>query len=457
MIDKEQIYHALTVNSDLCTGCTHCMTECPTGAIRIRNGKASIRKEWCVDCAECMKVCPCDAIFVEQNDISKIFSYKQRVALFPSLFLGQFPETFSEQEIFEAIYSLGFTHILPVEFSVDIVHERMAGQIAEREEKPSISPYCPAIVRLIQIRFPDLTGNIMNVKPPVEATALLYREQLRKEGYPDEETGIFYVSPCAAKISSLKSRKDFGSVINGVLNMDFIFNKVYHALQNRPKGGFGHECTMPPSLTCGEMNWSQTSGEADNFVGRCFAVDEIHNVIEFIEQSELTGDLDDIDFLELRACDRGCVGGVLTPANRFVAAERLHKRSLSHLDTTRLYDSMDPECIEYLKDNIDTEQPEPMAQLLYPGSITEVLSKMDTAKRIVAMLPGIDCGACGSPSCRCLAEDIVRGEASMPDCIFVQREQERGGKLDSLRAFGIMEKIWGKDFLDNKDNNTNLK
>lgn len=448
MAEKEEIYHALAVDNNLCTGCTHCMTECPTGAIRIRNGKAAIRKDWCVDCAECMKVCPQDAIFVEQSDLNKIFSYRTRVALFPALFIGQFPETFGEQEIFEAIYSLGFTHILPVEFSVDIVHERMADQITEREEKPAISPYCPAIVRLIQSRFPDYADNIMNVKTPVEATALLLREQLRRDGHADADIGIFYVSPCAAKIAALKSRPDFGTVINGVLNMDFIYNKTYHALQNKPKGGFENKGPMPPPLSCSEMNWSLTSGEADNFGGRCFAVDEIHNVIEFIENSELTGDLDDIDFLEFRACDRGCVGGVLTPANRFMASERLHKRSLAHHDTTKLYDTMAPECIEYLRDNIDTEKPKPMAQLLYPGNITEVLSKMDTAKKIVAMLPGIDCGACGSPSCRCLAEDIVRGEATMTNCMFVRREQERAGKLDSRRAFGIIEEIWGKGFLN---------
>ncbi len=35
----------------------------------------------------------------------------------------------------------------------------------------------------------------------------------------------------------------------------------------------------------------------------------------------------------------------------------------------------------------------------------------------------IDCGSCGSPTCRALAEDIVRGYAKETDCIFKLREK----------------------------------
>jgi len=45
----------------------------------------------------------------------------------------------------------------------------------------------------------------------------------------------------------------------------------------------------------------------------------------------------------------------------------------------------------------------------------------DTLKR----LPGLDCGSCGSPTCRALAEDIVQGTASETDCVFRLREMVR--------------------------------
>ncbi|MDO4618868.1 MAG: (Fe-S)-binding protein, partial [Clostridia bacterium] len=50
-------------------------------------------------------------------------------------------------------------------------------------------------------------------------------------------------------------------------------------------------------------------------------------------------------------------------------------------------------------------------------------------------LPGLDCGSCGSPSCACFAEDVVKGYASADDCIFRLREQmvELKEKYESLK------------------------
>ena len=90
-MEETKFYHALKIDNDRCVGCTHCMTKCPTGAIRIREGKASIRKGWCVDCGECLKACPAEAIYVEQDDFQKIFDYKARVVLVPTVLSGSFP------------------------------------------------------------------------------------------------------------------------------------------------------------------------------------------------------------------------------------------------------------------------------------------------------------------------------------------------------------------------------
>ena len=70
--------HSLRVNDYLCQGCTTCMRSCPTGAIRIRNGKAIVADNKCVDCGECMKVCPHKAIYIKQDDFGLLFNYKYR-------------------------------------------------------------------------------------------------------------------------------------------------------------------------------------------------------------------------------------------------------------------------------------------------------------------------------------------------------------------------------------------
>ena len=35
-------FHSVTLDSDKCKGCIHCVKRCPTRAIRVRNGKAVI-------------------------------------------------------------------------------------------------------------------------------------------------------------------------------------------------------------------------------------------------------------------------------------------------------------------------------------------------------------------------------------------------------------------------------
>ena len=181
---------------------------------------------------------------------------------------------------------------------------------------------------MIQVRFPALVDNILLVKAPVNASATYYHKILEGQGVPSEEIGIFYVTPCAAKIAALKGAEGYSSTIKGVINMDTLYNKVYHILKNRPRG-YEPECELPPPLTKKEMRWSQTGGEAKHFSGRCLAIDEIHNVIDFLERMETTSEVRNVDFLELRACDRSCAGGVLAVANRFLTAERIMKRSMN--------------------------------------------------------------------------------------------------------------------------------
>jgi Na+-translocating ferredoxin:NAD+ oxidoreductase RNF subunit RnfB len=38
------------------------------------------------------------------------------------------------------------------------------------------------------------------------------------------------------------------------------------------------------------------------------------------------------------------------------------------------------------------------------------------------MLPGIDCGVCGAPTCECFAEDVSKGFAELKECIFFADE-----------------------------------
>jgi iron only hydrogenase large subunit-like protein len=445
----EHFHHALKIVREACIGCFHCMSICPTEAIRVKNGKAELLEHKCVDCGFCFRVCPVNAIIVEQDDFNRIFEYKARVALVPAVMIGQFPEDISTEQIYSEIMELGFTHVFEVEHGVDVLHPAQNKYLEDHADtRPMISSFCPAVVRLIQVKFPALLENMVHLKAPLDISAMYYRKQLIDQGLDSEDIGIFYITPCAAKIAAVKSPVgDDKSDITGVINLDFMFNKVY----TRIKQSKASSCIVPQKKELSSKNilWSLTNGEVANTPGRCLAIDEIHNVIEFLEKLE-NEEMQDIDFLELRACDESCAGGVLATSNRFFIVERLRKRA-AETDRKDAWKKDSPEIEDYegfLKRNIGLKKVKPRSMMKLDEDMAEAMKKLKRVQEISKSLPDVDCGVCGSPSCRAFAEDIVQGDAVINQCIFVQRIFEKKGILSTEESLAIMKKVWGSEKLD---------
>lgn len=446
-MSNNELYHALKINSQLCFGCIHCMRVCPTAAIRVVNGIAVINKDLCVDCGECLTACPVDAIYVEQDDFEQIFKYNVRIAVVPAVFIGQFPEHITEEMIFSVMRELGFTHVYQAEHTVGLINSMFLEEQDRREEKPLISPYCPAIVRLIQVRFPSLVDNFVLVKPPIDASAVYLRKKMMDEsGLDYHEIGIFYVTPCAAKIAAVKSPiGEDGPLVDGVINLDFLFNKVYTIIKNRPHSEWGKMDHLP-GLSAKGLKWSLSGGEANNMKGRCLALEGIHNVIDFLEKIE-NEEITDVDFLELRACDQSCAGGVLVAGNRFLTKERINKRACSLENSLQKKNSSEKHK-HIIGDQIFVKAIPPRYVMQLDKNMAVALKKMERVRELMCFLPGIDCGACGAPSCQTLAEDVVQRRADLSSCVFLQRVMEKNGKLSSEHAFKFTEKIWGEHRLE---------
>ncbi len=425
------------------------MNVCPTHAIRIHGGKAELTDNRCVDCGKCYQACPVGAIIVEQDDFSQIFAYTHRVALIPSVLLGQFPEKVKLSKIYEVLHKLGFTHVANVEYGVRILKKAIINYIERnKEKKPLISTFCPAIVRLIQVQFPALTENLILLNAPLDVTANFIKKHLVDQGNKPGDVGVFYITPCAAKIAAVKSPVgQVKSDITGVINMDFIFNKVY---TNVKRMGLEEEQEIhqsTPNLTPDEIIWSLTEGESSQMPGRALAIDEIGNVIEFLENLE-NEENSDIDFLELRACDQSCAGGILTSGNRFYTVERLRKIAnlLKEQESNKTQDDSAIEGYEeYLLQNINLKKVLPRSMNKLDDDTKQAMLKMQMVREIMKTLPYVDCGLCGSPTCKSLAEDIVQGRAEVTNCIFVQKKYEKNEWITSADSMEIMKDIWGSE------------
>ena len=64
--------------------------------------------------------------------------------------------------------------------------------------------------------------------------------------------------------------------------------------------------------------------------------------------------------------------------------------------------------------------------------IFESMENLQEVENLLEMLPGLDCGSCGAPTCKALAEDIVKDHKKelMEDCIYLFRSkfQQQGKK-----------------------------
>ena len=440
-------HHALKIDRELCIGCTHCMKVCPTQALRIRDGKAELLDNRCVDCGECFRACPVSAIRIEEDDFQDIYDYKHRVALVPSVLINQFPEDLPPEQIYSTLLEVGFTDVFEVEHAVDILKEEtIKYQQQHKDIKPVISTFCPAIVRLIQVKFPSFTSNLMLLKPPFDIAALYYRKQLEDKGYDKEDIGIFYITPCAAKIAAVKSpvgEKD--KLINGVINMNSIYNKLLHRIKNNKST----TCRVPVRNNLSEdgILWSLTKGESSVIPARSLAIDGIQNVMEFLEKLE-NEEVSDIDFLELRACDESCAGGVLNVNNRFLTVDQMEKRARQIKEGKEK--SGEPDAMkayeEYIREKTKLVEPiKPRSIEKLDENMVKAMEKMQERSELMSVLPLFDCASCGAPSCMSLAEDIVHGEATLDDCIFIQSMkviEDAESKEDARKR---IEKIWGKN------------
>lgn len=409
--------HSVALDQDKCTGCTTCLKHCPTEAIRIRGGHAVINSSRCIDCGQCIRMCPHSAKKPVSGKIEAINNYKFSVALpAPSLY-GQFEALEDVDYVLSGLKQIGFDDVFEVAEAAEFVSAYTRIYLKnDMVRKPVISSACPTVIRLIGMRFPSLKDHIMPLLPPVEIAAMMAREKAKRE-HPeleDGDIGIFFISPCPAKVSyvinGLPGRK---SSVDEVIAI----SDVYFMLLNVMKRGSDPE----QLLNSGKIGvgWASTGGEASAiFNDKYLAADGIENVIRVLDQIE-TGNMPQLEFIELNACPAGCVGGVMTVENPYIAQARLLtlKRYLPVSQNVISDDRYIPD--SFLMSELPSYQP--ITRL--SSNLGESIRLMADIQRIREQLPGIDCGACGAPTCRAFAEDIVRGSGrSVDDCVIRMKE-----------------------------------
>ena len=413
-----QFYHAHRVVPEKCHGHMTCMRHCPAQAIRVRGVKAVISEEVCVDCGTCLSVCPSKAIEPVSDPVGQISRFKYKVVVPSTVLYSQFDSGIHPYIIHMALKKIGFDEVADTGLCCSGLARAYVKYMEKRRPKlPFISSDCPAMLRLLQVKYPDLLELVIPLDVPRELTAREIRRSLPgKLKMNSEDIGIIYISPCPAKIVSIRQPAEKErSWLDGAISVKDIYPLLLpHVNALRDKFD---ERQVPKNFVF-RAGWSNLGGitravNMENWLAVA-GPDHVMKIFDDIENSRLSN----IDFVEAMTCMLGCLGGPFNVENPYVARTNSIKQSQKYTTEVSLDDE---EVARRLNEGyFFIERPVlPRPTKYFDTDLETSIKRMKESERVYQKLPQIDCGCCGAPTCKAFADDFALGEAKLTDCVFL--------------------------------------
>ena len=372
---------SLYASAERCIDCHRCLSACPTGAMRVLNGRPSVLEHLCIDCTCCIAACAPHALTLE-DDVDALEHVERpgdAVLALPPALLAGFGEHAGVPRVLDELGRLGFaslTGVRPYEEALRaavLEHAGGAGAI-----RPVISPVCPAVMQLVELRFPSLLPHVAPFESPWEA--------LQAEAAGQR---LACVVSCPSQRSALLAAAALGG--GEVVDL--------------PTPGLVRRAVLPALAVGRDQAAVGVAAAAEPRPDGVLHVSGVTHILAILEQIE-NGLLTGVPVVEPYICDGGCFGSPLLEEDPAVALYHAGHADAGTNGAGRAVPRRRPR----------TARP----GIRLDADMATAIQKLSRLDELTRSLPGKDCGACGAPTCAALAEDIVMGRAERSLCPYAQ-------------------------------------
>ena len=328
-----------TISQEDCVSCGLCLKVCPYHAIvytpvpceeacpveaitKAEDGTEQIDKDKCIYCGKCMLSCPYGAIMERSKiiDIHKGIAHpdKKVVAIPAPAIYGQFNGT--PGQVLSAIKRIGFDEVIEVALGAEDTSRHEAAEFKERMEEGNsfmTTSCCPAYVSWVDKHAPAIKPFVSDTRSP-----MVYTARRVKALYPDAD--VVFIGPCLAKRYEAES----------VDEVDYIMSFEELGAFMVAYGINVEDCeemALDPEVSRYGRGFAQAGGVREAIVhaiGEGYTTLHVEG-LDKKNQNTLKTMVrkPDAQFVEVMACNGGCINGPCSLAP-FSLAKRQIKKAL---------------------------------------------------------------------------------------------------------------------------------